>query len=214
MSNKNKKKSLLIILGGLFLGVLIYFAPDRLSQKEDSVANSHDDSHEHADETTDFTFADVDTLDQVFIDSKLELIANESDLETKLLQFDSLILFSIQNNYPPLVANFSEQKAILDPTGTSWMLAGDNYFKAFRLSKNQSKKMIQKAIASYEKVVAMNPQTLEAQTAIGVAYVEGAAMLGEAPMKGIGILKEVLNKEPENIDALTFGLLCNSIRAV
>ena len=83
------------------------------------------------------------------------------------------------------------------------MIVGDNFFKAFRLSKNQSKEMISKAIASYEKVIALNANNLEAQTAIGVAFVEGSALLGEMPMKGIGILKDVLNKDPENIDALT-----------
>jgi cytochrome c-type biogenesis protein CcmH/NrfG len=62
---------------------------------------------------------------------------------------------------------------------------------------------VEGAIRNYEKVLELNPDNLQAQTAIGVASVEGSSQLGVMPMKGIGILKEVLNKDPENVDAMT-----------
>ena len=62
--------------------------------------------------------------------------------------------------------------------------------------------MIEEAVQSFEKVLEMNPSNLKAKTALGVCYVEGAAQLGEMPMKGIGLLMEVLEEDSTNIDAL------------
>ena len=39
-------------------------------------------------------------------------------------------------------------------------------------------------------------------TSLGVCYVEGASALGQPPMKGVGMLKNVLQIDPKNIDAL------------
>lgn len=206
MSKDNRNK-LLIILGAIFIGVLIYIAPDRLEEETEEL-DAHDESgdhsgHDHSDEEEVFNFRSLDSADQIFVDKKLKQIESLSNIDAKFLAYDSLIQFSIQNGVPPLVAEFSERKAMLVPSESNWMIVGDNYFKAFRLSKNQSKEMIEKSIESYNKVLAINKDNLTAETAIGVAYVEGAALMGEMPMKGIGMLKGVLNKDPENIDALT-----------
>ncbi len=205
MSKANRQK-LLIIAAGFLIGVLLVLAPDRKSDavdaNEDAAEMEHDHDHEiEASESSDF-FA-MDSLDQVFVDEQLRAIESSDNLDQQFALYDSLIKFGVRNNYPPLIAKLSERKAQLKPTEVNWMLAGDNYFKAFRLSKNQDADMIGKAIEGYKKVLSINPDNLAAETAIGVAYVEGAAQMGEMPMKGIGILKEVLNKDPENIDALT-----------
>lgn len=206
MSKDNRNK-LLIILGAIFIGVLIYIAPDRLDEETEELV-AHDESgdhsgHDHGDEEEAFNFRSLDSANQIFVDKKLKQIESLSNIDAKFLAYDSLIQFSIQNSVPPLVAEFSERKAMLVPSESNWMIVGDNYFKAFRLSKNQSKEMIEKSIESYNKVLAINKDNLTAETAIGVAYVEGASLMGEMPMKGIGMLKGVLNKDPENIDALT-----------
>ena len=204
------KQQLLLILAGVFIGILIYCAPKKESG-EDSIttaaesvtseANEHE-GHDHGEEETDVLSGLSDNDKELF--SALEVKAEQvSDIDTKLNLYDSLIQFSIKNNLPPLVAKFTEKKAMAVPTETNWMLAGDNYFKAFRLSKNSSKELIAAAISNYDKVLELNSENLDAQTAIGVAYVEGASQLEEMPMKGIGILKEVLNKDPKNVNALT-----------
>jgi tetratricopeptide (TPR) repeat protein len=203
MSKENRKK-LLIVLGAVLIGVLIYLAPDSIEEKidlEENTSESH--AHDHGSEHSISEFGDIDSLDKVYFEQKVVSISQLSEIESKLLAYDSLIQYSIQKGYPPMVAGFSEKKAKLVPSEENWMIVGDNYFKAFRLSKNQSKEMIENSITSYQKVIDLNPNNLTAETAIGVAFVEGAGLMGEMPMKGIGILKGVLNKDPENIDALT-----------
>ncbi len=199
------RKQLLLIAVGVLVGVLIFLAPDRLST--DVVKENSNDTvnHDHDTESSsdhELRLA-VDSLHQVYIDDQLHNLSQFNDTEMQVQTYDTLIAFSIKNNYPPLVAKFSKQKAELMPSATSWMLAGDNYFKAFRLSKNTDGEMISQAIDAYKKVLSFDQQSLEAKTAMGVAYVEGASLLGEMPMKGIGILKEVLDRDPNNIDALT-----------
>lgn len=205
---------LLLIVAGVFVGIFLWFSPRSLneSMKVESIAeNDHDHEHEMAHE--DGSNDDQEDIWQRVLADKPELKARIeadaakaeqiADIQSKLDLYDSLIQLSIKNNAPAYVALFTEKKAQAVPTPNNWMLAGDNYFKAFRLSKNTSKPMLEGAVASYEKALEMDPERLQAKTALGVAYVEGAAILGEMPMKGIGMLKEVLNIDPQNVDALT-----------
>jgi tetratricopeptide (TPR) repeat protein len=132
-----------------------------------------------------------------------ERAAALSDIDEKIAVYDSLMDLAIKENLPPYVAKYSRVKADIMPSPANYMLAGDNYFKAFRLSRNQSKPMLDGAVAAYEKSLEMDPDYLAAKTALGVAYVEGAAILGEMPMKGIGMLRDVLKIDPKNVDAIT-----------
>ncbi|MBL4709519.1 MAG: tetratricopeptide repeat protein [Flavobacteriales bacterium] len=205
------KIQLLLILAGVVVTGLLCFMPRQKSDVIGSAVAQNEVSHEghdHAEgeEHGHMTDEYANRLDSADLEqiAALESKANQvADVNTKLELYDSLISFSIKRNVPPMVAKFTERKAEVDPTETNYMLAGDNYFKAFRLSKQKPKELIQGAINNYKKVIELNPENLQAQTAIGVANVEGSSALGVMPMKGIGILKDVLNKDPKNVNALT-----------
>ena len=211
--SSNLTKQLLLVLAGVVVFGLLYFAPGQKSEiveNNDSVEieESHE-GHNHAEgeghgHDHEGEFEDrLDDLDKEFIAGLEKRAEQVADLDTKLNLFDSLITFSIKKNAPPLVAKFTEEKAKAIPTEVNFMLAGDNFFKAFRLSKLKPKDLVAGSIRNYEKVLEINPDNLQAQIAIGVASVEGSSQLGIMPMKGIGILKDVLNKDPENVDAMT-----------
>lgn len=211
--NSKSKKQLLLILAGVFIATLIYLAPRSKSTAEKDEVSSLQESdnhegHNHAEgEEHDVVISEyanrLNSEDSAYIVSLEEKAEKVADVATQLSYYDSIIAFSIKKNVPPLVAKYTEKKAQAVPTEVNLMLAGDNYFKAFRLSKQKPKELIEGAIRNYEKVLEQDPENLKAQTAIGVASVEGSAQLGVMPMKGIGMLKEVLNKDPENVDALT-----------
>ena len=206
------RNQLLLILAGVFLGTLLYFAPRNSSEDAMAIDKVSEKEALHEHESSDLAVEDdyeqkvyekLDSSDLAFIESVSKKASVVADMETKLTMYDSLVQLGIKKNIPPLVAKYTMEKAKAVPTEVNWMLAGDNYFRAFRLSQQQSKEMIEEAIGCYEKVLELNKDNLSAQTAIGVAYVEGASKLGVMPMKGIGILKEVLNKDPKNVNALT-----------
>lgn len=212
MSNPTvtNKRQLLLILAGVFLATLLYFAPRTEGETKVEVMHEEHEGHdheEHSGEATEMAAEDVFERLTAAEKEKVEVLEERAektaDIDTRLSLYDSLIEIGITRNVPPMVARYTEAKAQTVSTEVNWMLAGDNYFKAFRLSKQQSGELIKGAVRSYEKVLELNSENLSAQTALGVAYVEGASLLGAMPMKGIGILKEVLNKDPKNVDALT-----------
>lgn len=213
---------LLLVIAGVFLAIYLWLAPrnqssqmdeDDLAEVELPSGHSEDDGHQHeqhsnssAQSAKDDYYKDI-LKGKEGIKAQIEELESraeeESSVKPKLAIYDNLIQISKQENLPPFVALYTKRKAETVSTPNNWMLTGDNYFKAFRLSKNQSKAMLDGAIEAYEKALQMDPNKLAAKTALGVAYVEGAALLGEMPMKGIGMLKEVLNIDPENVDAIT-----------
>lgn len=213
--SKQRKIQLLLILAGVLVAVLIYYAPRQKSIQEAGLSEAdenkaavagdhdHENGEEHDHEDMSSLLKKLDSTEQEFLSSTSEQANKVADLETKLSLYDTLIQFSISRNVPPLVAKYTSEKAKAIPTENNWMLAGDNYFKAFRLSKGKAKYLIEGAIRGYEEVLKLNPNNLSAKTSIGVAYVEGASQMGVMPMKGIGILKEVINNDPKNVDALT-----------
>ena len=206
------KKQLLLLVAGVVIIALFYLAPGQKSdvvKEESEIAEESHEGHDHEEGEGHEHEHQTEYEDRLSEEDKGYIIKLErkakkvADLDSKLLIYDSLITFSIKRNVPPMVAKYTEQKARAIPTEANYMLAGDNFFKAFRLSKVKPKDLIVGALRNYEKVLELNPDNLDAQTASGVVNVEGSSQLGIMPMKGIGILKDVLNKDPKNVNAMT-----------
>lgn len=206
------KKQLLLLVAGVVIIALFYLAPGQKSdvvKEEIEIAEESHEGHDHEEGEGHEHEHQTEYEDRLSEEDKGYIIKLErkakkvADLDSKLLIYDSLITFSIKRNVPPMVAKYTEQKARAIPTEANYMLAGDNFFKAFRLSKVKPKDLIVGALRNYEKVLELNPDNLDAQTASGVVNVEGSSQLGIMPMKGIGILKDVLNKDPKNVNAMT-----------
>ena len=206
------KKQLLLLVAGVVIIALFYLAPGQKSdvvKEEIEIAEESHEGHDHEEGEGHEHEHQTEYEDRLSEEDKGYIIKLErkakkvADLDSKLLIYDSLITFSIKRNVPPMVAKYTEEKARAIPTEVNYMLAGDNFFKAFRLSKVKPKDLIVGALRNYEKVLELNPDNLDAQTATGVVNVEGSSQLGIMPMKGIGILKDVLNKDPKNVNAMT-----------
>ena len=206
------KKQLLLLVAGVVIIALFYLAPGQKSdvvKEESEIAEESHEGHDHEEGEGHEHEHQTEYEDRLSEEDKGYIIKLErkakkaADLDSKLLIYDSLITFSIKRNVPPMVAKYTEEKARAIPTEVNYMLAGDNFFKAFRLSKVKPKDLVVGALRNYEKVLELNPDNLDAQTATGVVNVEGSSQLGIMPMKGIGILKDVLNKDPKNVNAMT-----------
>ncbi len=83
--------------------------------------------------------------------------------------------------------------------------AGDAFRDAYRNSGDSSMVplLMEKAKSSYEKALKLAPESLDAKTGVATCFVEGS----ENPMQGITMLREVVQVEPENVNAnLNLGL--------
>ena len=96
-------------------------------------------------------------------------------------------------------ARFYESIAVKNNDEKSWLNAAYRYFDAWKMSEDSvdQQVLMQKAIGSYEKVLSINPENLDAKTDLGICYAEGT----NQPMRGIMMLREVVEKNPQHENA-------------
>lgn len=81
------------------------------------------------------------------------------------------------------------------PSEKAWQRAADAYYQAYSFATTPERRELlgKEARALYDKVLADNPSNLDAKTNLGMAY-----MSSENPVKGITLLREVLEADPRN----------------
>lgn len=98
-----------------------------------------------------------------------------------------------------------EEMAKVSPKFEYWLKSGDAYRSAYTNLQDtaMATALNRLAIRAYEKANELDGSSLEAKTGLGAAMVTGT----NNPMAGIALLREVVEKEPNNIQAnKTLGL--------
>ena len=116
-------------------------------------------------------------------------------------------LFKANTKYDSAAA-YLEQRAGLLQTGSAFELAGETYYEAYSLAFDDAKRqgLLSKSQELLIKAFDLS-KSLSAKTKLALTYVESPT-----PMKGIGLLREVLAVEPKNELAL-YSLGTLSIRS-
>ncbi len=116
-------------------------------------------------------------------------------------------LFKANTKYDSAAA-YLEQRAGLLQTGSAFELAGETYYEAYSLAFDEAKRqgLLSKSQELLIKAFDLS-KSLSAKTKLALTYVESPT-----PMKGIGLLREVLAVEPKNELAL-YSLGTLSIRS-
>lgn len=93
------------------------------------------------------------------------------------------------------LAKYLEVRALELPSQENFIVAGDGYYEAFNFAVDQSKRkyMAGKAQRYYKSVLEEDASLLDIQSKLAMTYVAGAN-----PMQGIMMLREVLEKDPNN----------------
>lgn len=126
---------------------------------------------------------------------------NQSDkIEEQSATASSLAALWAKADVAPLEAYYLYQSAELNKNVQGLSLAGDRMLTLYRVSQDTIIKnnLITFALRSLETASRLDPDNLELKVRLGAAYVEGTP----EPMKGITLLREVVEKDPENIEAL------------
>lgn len=102
-------------------------------------------------------------------------------------------------NQPAAAAFSYEAIAEAEKTYKAWLLAGDKFTDGYQNYRDTTATagLLNKAINAYNKALALEPKSLDAQTGLGVAYVTGT----QNPMQGIQLLLGVVKEEPKNLKA-------------
>lgn len=140
-----------------------------------------------------------------------EITAKENQLKSasgaeKLSEEKDLAKTWDDVNVPAPAAFYYLSIARKQNTLQDWLSAGGHFNDAYKLTQDTLAQpaFINYAVESFKKAMAIAPDNLDAQTGLGIAYVNGGA---PSPMAGIGLLLGVVAKDPKNLKAnLNLGL--------
>jgi tetratricopeptide (TPR) repeat protein len=204
---KNTKQIVVVALVVLLVGAL-------LAQPISSLVNVK----EEASSTTSTEASSVISLDEISQSAKQGLDANIiqdiADLEAKISKAsdaDKVALYQqLAQKWddvakPAPQALIYEEMAKISPKFEYWLKAGKAYRAAYTNLQDTTLAMElnKNAIRAFEEATKLDGSSLDAKTGLGAAMVTGT----NNPMSGIAILREVVAKEPKNLEAnKTLGL--------
>ena len=112
---------------------------------------------------------------------------------------DSLISLYVELQRFDSAAYYASLIAERNPDVKSWEKTGDLYYEAFSLSQNvsASRSMAQKARSYYDKILEVEPNRTDIETKVALTLVSS-----QNPMQGVVLLREVVEKDPDNEEAL------------
>jgi tetratricopeptide (TPR) repeat protein len=192
----NKKLS--IIVGAFILFVLLYIAINQatLKSEKQSVAIVQSEFIEIIRDSALASLPKIDRELYTSLQNRIEKLKPEG----KLILADSLRAFWAYRKKPHLEAFEVEKKAGITGKFEDWKLSGDGYFFAARYMPDAIKpELYKRAIKVYERADSLSTQfDTELKNNLAVCYVESSSN----PMKGIGLLREVLSVDSNNIQAI------------
>ncbi|MEO5912405.1 MAG: tetratricopeptide repeat protein [Pelobium sp.] len=136
------------------------------------------------------------------------LAADIENLEKELKSADGAQKTAIQKqiaqkwddvNQPAAAAFAYEAIAVAEPNYQNWIIAGDRFTDGYQNFRDTTATagLLNKAMNAYTKALEIKPESLDAKTGLGVAYVSGT----QEPMKGIALLLGVVKEDPKNMKA-------------
>jgi tetratricopeptide (TPR) repeat protein len=191
-----KTKAVLIVLLLLFIGLGLWLLPTRhpdgylqeLQAKEMST-----DLEVQIEEVK----AGLSPEQQVEA-QRLELAWHQSSEANRTAAADTLIRYWGQIN-PAVAAIFAKKKAEETHTESDLLDAAQRFLTVVSVMTEEDKSWAAvEAAGLFRQVLKTAPQLLEARRGLGTALVEGAG----APMEGIGILTEILEEYPNDVETI------------
>ncbi len=98
---------------------------------------------------------------------------------------------------------YAESVAEIENSDEAWAIAGTTYTIGVQRAKEEKVKQFcfGRAVKAFENAISLNPSNTTHKVNLAICYAENP--LPENPMKGILMLRDLIEKEPENVLVLT-----------
>ncbi|QJD96697.1 tetratricopeptide repeat protein [Mucilaginibacter robiniae] len=111
-------------------------------------------------------------------------------------------------NQPAPAAFYYQEVAQSSNTFNDWLSAGNRFNDAFKFSQDTTVQpaFVVNAIQAFKKARALDEKNMDAESGLGIAYVNQTSLgmpdpEGGSPMQGIQLLLDVVGKDPSNRNA-------------
>lgn len=138
--------------------------------------------------------------DQIIVINDLEDKYNKAQGNEKVMWLDSIINFWDRAMRPAVAAVYLKDKADLTGKTDDRMIAGNKFLFITEFLKPEDKEWAyDEAKTAFQLVLEKEPTNADAQINLGICIVETQP---DNPMEGIGLIKEVVEKDSTNVRAL------------
>ncbi len=191
------KTQLILIAGAILLLVGLYQLPTVVVSDEDELTNtntttSSPEMENHEGHQHEMAPPQKKALEQL----KTEL-QNIQDKSSQIQLLDSIAGIFREVNHFDSTAHYYGLIAQLAPNPTNWNNAGEAYTQAYNFlgltNRELAMEYAGQARNYFQLVLDAQPDNLDAQSKLALTYV-----IGENPMKGIMMLREVLAQDEKN----------------
>jgi tetratricopeptide (TPR) repeat protein len=200
-----------VLTGGLYSlpKVVVNTKERKLVGAQESTTTSEEKAPKENSRTSVEHSAPLTSDQQSTVNKLFQQYISAADSRTKSVAALKLSDFYVETKKLDSAAKYAEQVAILEPSESNILMAGDRYFNAFGFAADDQKlaKLGAKARDWYQKAIDKNPNLLNVKANLAMTYVST-----ETPMQGIMMLREVLAADPTNEVAL-FNLGMLSMRS-
>jgi len=191
------------VSGAVLITVLLCFArrtPDTVTDFKSLMSghagNASSSDHASALSYLDSSLASLSGKDKDRVNALIDQEKKASGAE-KAATIDKLVSLFDTLQKPAASAFYMQVKASETNAKADWTKAAERYYVGSKYFPS-ARVLVDSAIHAFARVLAMDPNDLNAKTGLGVCYVDGTS----DPMRGIGLLQEVLKADSNYVDAL------------
>ncbi|MDN4165673.1 tetratricopeptide repeat protein [Cytophagales bacterium LB-30] len=194
------KNRIILAVVAVLMVVVLYTLPKVVVKNEEEAVEQHEE--EEASSETEPAAEEMHKQEMPATLKPIVKELNQAWLATggnKLQTADSLRSLYLAAGVMDSAIYFSEQLVALQPDAATWRKAGEVYYEAFGFTLNEQKQAAygEKARGFFQKVLDAEPNAWDVKTKMAMTYVSS-----KTPMQGILMLREVLENDPENTEAL------------
>ncbi|SHN20724.1 Tetratricopeptide repeat-containing protein [Cyclobacterium lianum] len=195
-----KRSQILFVLVGILLTFLLYRLPMVVVDNEEQpLAQDGNDLGSDFSAEGDSHNSSLGEEDLKVIENLMAEMEGEPDNENFVIFADSIAKVYEAGGKIDSAAYFYSLIAEKVPELANWEKAGNAYYEAFSFSMDDSKtrRMAEKTRQYLGRVLDTQPDRLDLKTKVAMTYVSS-----QNPMQGITMLREILEEDPVNEEAL------------